>query len=488
MALLHCGLSADDAFFDIGEDGGARADAGHSIDPPDAPADATPPPLAGLAAVQVVAGDAHSCAVDANGRVFCWGSNAYGQLGQPLDLAAISVPRQVELPTRVRAVRLAAGSEHTCALTERDNLVCWGRNATGQLARPASSVGLPEAIVLPPALATARFVGVAAGRDHTCAIYVQPQVVTDAGDADAAAADEVLRVACWGSNGSAQLARDDVAFTELPADVRRGAGGTSGPSVVARSLALGDGFSVAGLRVGESYRVQAWGSAQSGAVSTDPDAGPRVPPTNVVRPDGGLVEEPVQLGAGAGHACAAIRVADFEGDASDGLDASDDDAGAAPADGGASAVRIVCWGANESGQLGRDVATERELAEPPANDPVLEGELVLGGRATCLVDRATLRCAGSNEHAQLGIGSADLTPHPVFAPVVGLGAVVGAALGARHACAIVASASGMQQVACWGDNREGQLGDAIALGAGYADASAQDRYRRGRPALVVPPN
>jgi len=499
LAFVSCALSADSDF------GGGIADGGPVVPSPgfgdagDAGADAAPAPL-GLVATQVVTGDRHSCAVNAAGVVYCWGDNDHGQLGLPLDTAAVSVPRRVELPEGVRAVRLAAGASHTCALTDRKNLVCWGKNDRGQLGRPASATAPPDPVVLPSALTTAAFVALGTGRGHTCALYVQPQV-GDAGEADAASADEVLRMACWGDNTQAQLARDDGPFAELPADVRRGAGGTSGPSVVARLAALAGDVSIASLRVGDVYRVQAWGDTSRGVVTTDPDAGPRVAPLSVQRADGGTIEDAVQLQAGLGHACVAVRVpADAEPDAGDDPDAAvgpegpdadladADPADATTADGGAPTVlKLLCWGGNESGQLARDTVSDRELADPTLGDPAFEGELVVGGRVTCLLDGATLRCAGANEHGQLGRGVADTAPHPTFAPVLGLeGSVRSAALGAQHGCAVVEVAAGRQQVACWGDNEMGQLGDGISLGGGYADAAPAESYRRARAGFVVP--
>jgi alpha-tubulin suppressor-like RCC1 family protein len=67
--------------------------------------------------------------------VACWGSNSYGQLGTSV-AAFTSTPTTT--PARVPGVRgatsLAAGAEHTCALVEGNQVVCWGRNNVDQLA------------------------------------------------------------------------------------------------------------------------------------------------------------------------------------------------------------------------------------------------------------------------------------------------------------------------------------------------------------------
>ena len=498
--MAHCGF---DSAFDggsPGDDDASLPDARPSEGGPDAQADRVAPPPRGLVAIQVVTGDSHSCAIDPTGQVYCWGSNEYGQLGLPLDVGAVSIPRLVDLPAGTRATQLAAGGHHTCAVTDRDGLLCWGRNDAGQLARPPSAVAPPDAIVPPSALATVDFVAVSAGRAHTCAIYKQPEV-GDAGEADAG--PPVYRLACWGDNASLQLARDDVSATEVPTDVRRGANAVvAGPkSLVFDGVSLGDDFSVASLRVGETYRVQAWGSASHGELATDPDAGNRAVPASVFLEDGGALENVVAFHAGATHSCATILVASSQDAGAADADVPDVDVPDAPFDEDAGAqdagddasvrgdLQVVCWGANESGQLARDAATGHELPAVTSSVQGSDSTLVVGGRVTCILDAAKLRCAGANEEGQLGIGAADDGPHALFEPVHGLDLpVVKASLGARHACALLQTIPGIAQVACWGDNTLGQLGDGVALGGGYEDAAPTERHRRALPVFVAPPD
>jgi len=81
-------------------------------------------------ASSVVAG-AVSCALMQDGRVFCWGDSTYGQTGNNGSL----VPAQVKLAngTPLDAERLFAEHAHVCARRRNGELVCWGRNYSGEL-------------------------------------------------------------------------------------------------------------------------------------------------------------------------------------------------------------------------------------------------------------------------------------------------------------------------------------------------------------------
>ena len=80
-------------------------------------------------AVQVVASLIHTCSLDAQGAVNCWGRNYYGTLGA-LSLG-VGEPRSVVGLER-RVTRLAAGGYHTCAKDEAGGVSCWGLNNNSQ--------------------------------------------------------------------------------------------------------------------------------------------------------------------------------------------------------------------------------------------------------------------------------------------------------------------------------------------------------------------
>jgi alpha-tubulin suppressor-like RCC1 family protein len=88
--------------------------------------------VAGLeTAVQTVAaGSNHSCALTTSGAVKCWGDNTRGQLGDGTTTNHTTA-EEVHGLSAVQAI--AGGLEHTCALTTAGGAACWGANLAGQL-------------------------------------------------------------------------------------------------------------------------------------------------------------------------------------------------------------------------------------------------------------------------------------------------------------------------------------------------------------------
>jgi alpha-tubulin suppressor-like RCC1 family protein len=78
-------------------------------------------------------GETHTCAVDANGALFCWGGNAEGQLGLG-DFMPRDLPERVALPGGGTIDTVEAGFENTCVIRSEDGAVfCWGANYSGQV-------------------------------------------------------------------------------------------------------------------------------------------------------------------------------------------------------------------------------------------------------------------------------------------------------------------------------------------------------------------
>jgi len=93
--------------------------------------------LGGAEATQIAAGAEHTCALLASGAIRCWGRNANGQLGYGNTDNIGDNPGELPLATDVNpggtAVQITAGDFHTCALLDTDAVRCWGNSFNGEL-------------------------------------------------------------------------------------------------------------------------------------------------------------------------------------------------------------------------------------------------------------------------------------------------------------------------------------------------------------------
>src|SRR5215217_1245671 len=110
---------------------------------------------------QVTTGANHSCGLTFGNRVFCWGSNDDGELG---DGTRTDRSRPVLVATSVRFIQLSAGRAHTCGVSSDNHVYCWGNNLEGTLGDGSSSNRLTPVLVRGGLL----FRQVSAGDDHSC--------------------------------------------------------------------------------------------------------------------------------------------------------------------------------------------------------------------------------------------------------------------------------------------------------------------------------
>jgi alpha-tubulin suppressor-like RCC1 family protein len=119
----------------------------------------------------LVAGGANTCGFDRDGAIYCWGSNAAGQLGAATTETCdgVSCSRTpLALPTEPKLRALALGTAaHICGLTAEGAAYCWGSNASGQLGlgTAGESRDVPTAVI-----GERRFKAIAVGGEHTCAL------------------------------------------------------------------------------------------------------------------------------------------------------------------------------------------------------------------------------------------------------------------------------------------------------------------------------
>ena len=133
---------------------------------------------------------AHTLALTSDGSVYAWGENAEGQLGNNSTTFA-STPVAVDMTgvlSGKTVVAVAAGYQHSLALTSDGGLYAWGSNSVGELGNNSTTTSL-----VPVAVDTS---GVLSGKT-----IVQIQ----AGWGCTAVLDSTGKVYTWGSNGAGNL-------------------------------------------------------------------------------------------------------------------------------------------------------------------------------------------------------------------------------------------------------------------------------------------
>ena len=123
---------------------------------------ATPTYVGDTTWLALATGNEHTCAIKSDHTVWCWGQNDEGE-SRGVHGGIANVPAQVAgPPTMPMFDVITAGGAHSCAVGE-GQLWCWGHQdslgittATNAMTRFAPTIG--------------DFIDVAAGTDHTCAI------------------------------------------------------------------------------------------------------------------------------------------------------------------------------------------------------------------------------------------------------------------------------------------------------------------------------
>jgi alpha-tubulin suppressor-like RCC1 family protein len=161
----------------------------------------------------VAAGSLHTLAVRADGTLWAWGVNNYGQLGDGTTTDQ-AMPVQIGTATNWRSV--AAGSLHSVAVRTDGTLWTWGRNGNGQLGDGTTTDHLSPAQV---GTATT-WLTVAGGEFHTAAVSTNGTLWT------------------WGSNGNGQLGNGTTIQRNSPSQVGSVATWTSVTAGQFHTLAL----------------------------------------------------------------------------------------------------------------------------------------------------------------------------------------------------------------------------------------------------------
>lgn len=373
----------------------------------------------------LAAGRDHSVARRTDRLVWTWGDNFYGQLG---DGSVIDRPHPVQVVhgdgeplAEIQAV--AARGWHTLALNDDNRVWAWGRNDEGQLG-DGTEIDRPH-----PVLVTreggALLGGVlqlASGEKHSVAL---------GGDG---------RVWAWGSGNDGQLGDGEARDTPFAVHVIDGF--TDGDVSYLRNVAAVAAGRRHSLALHEEGTVWAWGSNNHGQIGAATDDPVFDFATQVVREDGQPVTNARAIAAGRFFSLALTT---------DGT--------------------LLAWGDNRFGQLadGTQDDSMRAREVPLTLDGTAALRLVAGG------DHALTRASddrawtwGSNDFNQLARPQTD--PYFETMPVLVIDADEAPVLGVTEIAAgrffSLVHIGGGDRVLSWGDNGEGQLGQA---GAGSSD-------------------
>jgi alpha-tubulin suppressor-like RCC1 family protein len=203
--------------------------------------------------VAVSAGQSHSLALTADGRVWGWGSNYYGQVGDGTQNIRTSPVQLAPFPT-APVIGIAAGALHSLAITGDGRAWAWGLNNSGEIGDGTGTLRTAPV----PVVSLARVVQIAAGSHGNHSVALTSDGV----------------VWAWGSNGAGQLGDSTATIRYFPVRVS----GLRGPLSVAAGSQVSIASTLDDSGVGA---LLSWGSNASGLLGDASAASSRRQPGRV---------------------------------------------------------------------------------------------------------------------------------------------------------------------------------------------------------------
>jgi alpha-tubulin suppressor-like RCC1 family protein/phosphodiesterase/alkaline phosphatase D-like protein len=324
--------------------------------------------LAGKTIMTTATGSSHVLALCADGTLAAWGENGYGQLGDNSTTDCL-VPVLVSQPgplSHRRIVAIAAGGDHSLALYSDGTLAAWGYNNYGQLGNNSTTqTTAPVLVNKTGVLSDKTIIAIAAAGSHSLALCSDGTI------------------AGWGYNNYGQLGNNSTTNSSVPVAVDR-TGVLLGKTVTA--LAGGNSHSLALCSDGT---IATWGYNAYGQLGNKSSTNSSVPV---------LVD---RTGALSGKAIAAIA------------------SGASHNMGLCTDGTLVSWGYNIYGQLGNNVLTSSNVPVAINSMGVLSGKTVVA--VACGSSHSLALCSdgntatwGYNNNGQLGNSSTTNSSVPVW--------------------------------------------------------------------------
>jgi alpha-tubulin suppressor-like RCC1 family protein len=298
---------------------------------------------------EVTSGTSHSCGLDSENKLLCWGGRAYYRLADGATTGTRNSPYKYPSSSEVYDTPLAAitaGDYHTCTIRMDVTTWCWGYNNVGQLGYGAvSTQEMPKQVEFPNNLIPLQISS--GGGKFTCSLMDDGSVY------------------CWGLNDNGQLGLGNTTDQYLPTKVLLPPGRTA--------LAISAGTSHA-CAILDDKSIKCWGNNDYGQIG-DGTTDDRTSPSSVILSG---INDPIQISAGYDSTCALF-----------------DDGS------------IQCWGNNVNGQLGIGSTTQSNSPQSLSSISHLQASSIdVGNNYACaLFHDGAPRCWGLGTSGQLGTGS-----------------------------------------------------------------------------------
>ncbi|BDR54305.1 hypothetical protein KIMH_04160 [Bombiscardovia apis] len=169
-----------------------------------------PDPPQGISYSQISAGSSHSLALGSDGNTYAWGNNAAGQLGDGTTTRS-NRPVRVQTPAGLHFAQISANGSFSMGLTPDGRVYTWGSNTYGQLGNSTIPTGGTGSGSTTPVLvqrgerpAGVNYTAISAGSYHAMALGSDNQVYT------------------WGQNNHGQLGNNTQTIAQAAVRVQQG--------------------------------------------------------------------------------------------------------------------------------------------------------------------------------------------------------------------------------------------------------------------------
>ena len=377
----------------------------------------------------------NACAISSSNKLFCWGDNYYGQIGDGTNNSQI-MPTAVYTSGALSGKtisQISTGVSHTCAVATDGTAYCWGDNTYGEL-----GIGT---------VAMNNGAKVADLSDSMFDSYGIANIVEDSTSLEAAAVDmsgvlsgKTIKYISAGYERTCAIASDNQAYCWGWGALGDGNDSQSATPVAVDTSGVLSGKTINKISTGplstcviaSDNKAYCWGYGNQGVLGIGSTSNSLVP---VAVDTSGVLSGKTIVDISVGYY--SVCVVDSNG-------------------------AVYCWGNGDNGELGNGLSSDSLVPVAVDTSGALSGKNIasvsVGNHHVCAIDSNSVAyCWGFDYDGELGNNSTtnSSTPVAIYASGVLSGKTIKAiSTGDYHSCALASD----NQLYCWGDNSDGQLG------------------------------